>query len=349
MVAGTERGLLLTCLWYIREVDPQTLLLTGLTRDGVYLVEGGEVVGAVNNFRFNESPVDLLHRVDEVGGDRDHAQPRVRRVLPGAPRCRRCGSRVQHVEPVRGLLSGAARPPGAARHVTADAITTDPDVRWTRVSAPAGPATCTSHHRRSADRTPTTWTRGSTRYLISMGIRTVCVVLAVVVDGPLRWVFVVGAIVLPYVAVVMANARGERRQRPPRITVPTPRGRAAGRSPAARGLSPRWPWARLQDPPNGVSGLVGLSSKYETPPGPQTSVSYWSSASCIPRRDAYRTPGGIPRGRPASLVWRPPPNASAACCAHTGPVRRASPPVGPPGVPATGTDRLVSQEAPDRR
>ena len=56
MVAATERGLLLTCLWYIREVDPQTLLLTGLTRDGVYLVEDGEVVGAVNNFRFNESP-----------------------------------------------------------------------------------------------------------------------------------------------------------------------------------------------------------------------------------------------------------------------------------------------------
>jgi predicted Zn-dependent protease len=62
LVAGTERGLLLTCLWYIREVDPQTLLLTGLTRDGVYLVEGGEVTGAVNNFRFNESPVDLLRR-----------------------------------------------------------------------------------------------------------------------------------------------------------------------------------------------------------------------------------------------------------------------------------------------
>ena len=62
LVAGTERGLLLTCLWYIREVDPQTLLLTGLTRDGVYLVENGEVVGEVNNFRFNESPVDLLER-----------------------------------------------------------------------------------------------------------------------------------------------------------------------------------------------------------------------------------------------------------------------------------------------
>ncbi|MFK0295708.1 metallopeptidase TldD-related protein [Streptomyces sp. NPDC090442] len=59
--------LLLTCLWYIREVDPATLLLTGLTRDGVYLVEGGEVVGAVNNFRFNESPVDLLGRAVAAG------------------------------------------------------------------------------------------------------------------------------------------------------------------------------------------------------------------------------------------------------------------------------------------
>ena len=67
LVAGTERGLLLTCLWYIREVDPQTLLLTGLTRDGVYLVEDGEVKGAVNNFRFNESPVDLLGRLGGAG------------------------------------------------------------------------------------------------------------------------------------------------------------------------------------------------------------------------------------------------------------------------------------------
>lgn len=62
LVAGMEDGLLLTCLWYIREVDPQTLLLTGLTRDGVYQVRGGEIVAAVNNFRFNESPVDLLRR-----------------------------------------------------------------------------------------------------------------------------------------------------------------------------------------------------------------------------------------------------------------------------------------------
>ena len=67
MVARTGRGLLLTCLWYIREVDPQTLLVTGLTRDGVYLVEDGEVVGAVNNFRFNDSPVGLLSRIVEAG------------------------------------------------------------------------------------------------------------------------------------------------------------------------------------------------------------------------------------------------------------------------------------------
>jgi predicted Zn-dependent protease len=74
MVADTERGLLLTCLWYIREVDPATLLLTGLTRDGVYLVENGEVTGQVNNFRFNESPVDLLRRATEAG--------RTERTLP---------------------------------------------------------------------------------------------------------------------------------------------------------------------------------------------------------------------------------------------------------------------------
>ena len=74
MVAGTDRGLLLTTLWYIREVDPQTLLLTGLTRDGVFLVENGEVTGAVNNFRFNESPVDLLARAVQAG--------RTERTLP---------------------------------------------------------------------------------------------------------------------------------------------------------------------------------------------------------------------------------------------------------------------------
>jgi predicted Zn-dependent protease len=74
LIAGTERGLLLTCLWYTRTVDPQTLLVTGLTRDGVYLIEDGTVRGVVNNFRFNESPVDLLGRITEVG--------RTERTLP---------------------------------------------------------------------------------------------------------------------------------------------------------------------------------------------------------------------------------------------------------------------------
>ncbi|KNB52525.1 metallopeptidase TldD-related protein [Streptomyces caatingaensis] len=59
--------LLLSSLWYIREVDPATLLVTGLTRDGVFLVRDGEVVGEVNNFRFNESPVGLLSRAVEAG------------------------------------------------------------------------------------------------------------------------------------------------------------------------------------------------------------------------------------------------------------------------------------------
>ncbi len=67
LVADVDDGLLLTTLWYIREVDPITLLVTGLTRDGVYRVKGGEVIGSVNNFRWNESPVSLLSRMKSVG------------------------------------------------------------------------------------------------------------------------------------------------------------------------------------------------------------------------------------------------------------------------------------------
>lgn len=67
LVAATGNGLLLTSLWYIREVDLATMALTGLTRDGVYLVRDGEVVGAVNNFRFNDSPLAMAARVTEVG------------------------------------------------------------------------------------------------------------------------------------------------------------------------------------------------------------------------------------------------------------------------------------------
>jgi len=67
MIASSGRALLVTCFWYIREVDPQTLLLTGLTRDGVFLIEHGEVIGAVNNFRYNMSPVQMLAHVVEAG------------------------------------------------------------------------------------------------------------------------------------------------------------------------------------------------------------------------------------------------------------------------------------------
>ena len=65
--ARMGEGLLITCLWYIREVDPQSLLLTGLTRDGVYVVKGGEIVGAASNFRFNDSPVSMLGRIVDAG------------------------------------------------------------------------------------------------------------------------------------------------------------------------------------------------------------------------------------------------------------------------------------------
>ena len=67
LISQVKHGLLLTTLWYIRTVDPTTMLLTGLTRDGVYQIKDGEVIGAVNNFRWNESPVELLNRIKAVG------------------------------------------------------------------------------------------------------------------------------------------------------------------------------------------------------------------------------------------------------------------------------------------
>ncbi len=66
LVARTDRALLVTSLWYIRDVDPQTMLVTGLTRDGTYLVEAGEVVGACGNFRFNDSPLHMLSRIADA-------------------------------------------------------------------------------------------------------------------------------------------------------------------------------------------------------------------------------------------------------------------------------------------
>ena len=67
LIKGTEKGILVTRLWYIRSVDPQTLLFTGLTRDGTFYIENGQIKFPVKNFRFNESPVIMLNNVEALG------------------------------------------------------------------------------------------------------------------------------------------------------------------------------------------------------------------------------------------------------------------------------------------
>lgn len=67
MIANTKRGVLVTRLWYIREVDPSTLLSTGLTRDGTFLIEDGKITKPLKNFRFNESPVAVLNNIEAMG------------------------------------------------------------------------------------------------------------------------------------------------------------------------------------------------------------------------------------------------------------------------------------------
>jgi PmbA protein len=67
MVAGTERGILITRLWYIREVDPYEKILTGMTRDGTFLVEGGKARHGLRNFRFNQSLIEMLNNVEAMG------------------------------------------------------------------------------------------------------------------------------------------------------------------------------------------------------------------------------------------------------------------------------------------
>lgn len=66
MIASTERGILVTRLWYIREVDPYEKILTGMTRDGTFLIEDGKVRGGVRNFRFNESLLHMLSNVEQM-------------------------------------------------------------------------------------------------------------------------------------------------------------------------------------------------------------------------------------------------------------------------------------------
>ncbi|HEY2066768.1 MAG TPA: TldD/PmbA family protein [Gemmatimonadaceae bacterium] len=67
MIASTPRGILVTRLWYLREVDPRTVLYTGLTRDGTFLIENGKISKAVKNLRFNESPLFLLNNLEMLG------------------------------------------------------------------------------------------------------------------------------------------------------------------------------------------------------------------------------------------------------------------------------------------
>jgi predicted Zn-dependent protease len=67
MISSTERGILLTRLWYIRDVDPYEKVLTGMTRDGTFLVEDGRIAGGVRNFRFNQNILEMLSNVELLG------------------------------------------------------------------------------------------------------------------------------------------------------------------------------------------------------------------------------------------------------------------------------------------
>ncbi|TYZ09260.1 TldD/PmbA family protein [Hymenobacter lutimineralis] len=67
MIKGTANGILVTRLWYIRDVDPQTLLVTGLTRDGTFYIENGKIKHPIKNFRFNESPIIMLNNIEAMG------------------------------------------------------------------------------------------------------------------------------------------------------------------------------------------------------------------------------------------------------------------------------------------
>ena len=67
LIASTKKGILVTRTWYIRMVDPQSVLLTGLTRDGTFYIENGKIRYPIKNFRFNESPVTMLNNIEEIG------------------------------------------------------------------------------------------------------------------------------------------------------------------------------------------------------------------------------------------------------------------------------------------
>ena len=113
MIASTPRGMLVTRLWYLREVDPRTMLYTGLTRDGTFLIENGKISKAIQNFRFNESPLFMLNNLEMLG-------PAGARGGHGGGWCGRDaaaqGAGLQLHEPLRGRVERvrASRPPTLA-------------------------------------------------------------------------------------------------------------------------------------------------------------------------------------------------------------------------------------------
>ncbi|MBI1895059.1 MAG: TldD/PmbA family protein [Acidobacteria bacterium] len=84
LVAGVERGILVTRLWYIREVEPYDKIMTGMTRDGTFLIENGEIAGGLKNFRFNQSVVELLNHVEAMSESvRASGEEAIDMVVPG--------------------------------------------------------------------------------------------------------------------------------------------------------------------------------------------------------------------------------------------------------------------------
>ncbi|MGH9451587.1 MAG: metallopeptidase TldD-related protein, partial [Terriglobia bacterium] len=83
MIRSTGRGLLVTRFWYIREVDPYTKILTGMTRDGTFLIEDGEVKYGVRNLRFNQSLLEMLNQVEMMSApERAAGEESVEMVVP---------------------------------------------------------------------------------------------------------------------------------------------------------------------------------------------------------------------------------------------------------------------------
>jgi hypothetical protein len=107
MIRSTDRGVLLTRLFYLRMVDPRTLLVTGLTRDGTLLIENGKISHAIENFRFNESPVHAEQR----RGDRSRGARRGDRVGRRHGDARAQGEELQlHVAVGRGMTRKTNEP-----------------------------------------------------------------------------------------------------------------------------------------------------------------------------------------------------------------------------------------------